>query len=171
MKFKNIKSFIGTTALTLSLVGCTTILDEQPRSIYEPGFFKTDKGVMGGLTSMYAHLRWLYGDGYLYSAWETGTDEATWAQSADGNFKDMDMSGVGNISVTTHPTSIVWNNVFSNINTANGVIENAMEVGLSPALIAEAQFFRAFDYFLLTQTYGGVTLDLGSGELKFNTSP
>lgn len=171
MKFKTIKSFLGTILLTLSMVGCSSILDEQPRSIYEPGFFKTEKGVMGGLTSMYAHLRWLYGDGYLYSAWETGTDEATWAQSADGNFKDMDMSGVGSISVTTHPTGIVWNTVFSNINTANGVIENASQVGLSPALIAEAQFFRAFDYFLLVQTYGGVPLDLGSGELKFNTSP
>lgn len=171
MKIKNIKSFLGTALLTLSLAGCSSILDEQPRSIYEPGFFKTEKGVMGGLTSMYAHLRWLYGDGYLYSAWETGTDEATWAQSADGNFKDMDMSGVGRISVTTHPTGIVWGTVYSNINTANGVIENASEVGLSPALIAEAQFFRAFDYFLLVQTYGGVPLDLGSGELKFNTSP
>ena len=39
------------------------------------------------------------------------------------------------------------------------------------ALIAEARFFRAFDYFMLVQTYGGVPLDMGSGELKFNTSP
>jgi hypothetical protein len=168
---KNLKSLLGTALLTLQLVSCNSILEEQPRSIYEPGFFKTETGVMGGLTAMYSHLRWLYGDGYLYSAWETGTDEATWAQSADGNFKDMDMTNVGRISVTTHPTSIVWNVVYSNINTANGVIENASEVGLSPALIAEAQFFRAFDYFLLVQTYGGVPLDLGSGELKFNTSP
>ena len=168
---KNIKSFVGTALLTASLISCNSILEEQPRSIYEPGFFKTETGVRGGLTAMYAHLRWLYGDGYLYSAWETGTDEATWAQSADGNFKDMDMTDVGRISVTTHPTSIVWGNVYSNINTANGVIENATEVGLSPSLIGEAQFFRAFDYFLLVQTYGGVPLDLGSGELKFNTSP
>ena len=171
MKLKNIKSFIGTALLTIALTACSDILDEQPRSIYEPGFFKSEKGAMGGLTAMYAHLRWLYGDGYLYSAWETGTDEATWAQSADGNFKDMDMSGVGQISVTTHPTSIVWSTVFANINTANGIIENATEVGLSASLVAEAQFFRAFDYFLLVQTYGGVPLDLGSGELKFNTSP
>lgn len=168
---KNLKSLLGIALLTLQLVSCNSILEEQPRSIYEPGFFKTETGVMGGLTAMYSHLRWLYGDGYLYSAWETGTDEATWAQSADGNFKDMDMTNVGRISVTSHPTSIVWNVVYSNINTANGVIENASEVGLSPALIAEAQFFRAFDYFLLVQTYGGVPLDLGSGELKFNTSP
>jgi hypothetical protein len=41
---------------------------------------------------------------------------------------------------------------------------------ISDALVAEARFFRAFDYFLLVQTFGGVPLDLGSGELKFNTS-
>src|SRR5690606_9751747 len=36
--------------------------------------------------------------------------------------------------------------------------------------IAEAHFFRAFDYFLLVQTFGGVPLDLGAGELKYNTT-
>src|SRR5690606_36832420 len=41
----------------------------------------------------------------------------------------------------------------------------------SEALIAEARFFRAFDYFLLVQTFGGVPLDLGAGELAFNTNP
>ena len=34
-------------------------MDETPRSIYTPGYFKTEKGVMGGLTAMYAHLRYL----------------------------------------------------------------------------------------------------------------
>src|SRR5690606_21142593 len=51
-----------------------------------------------------------------------------------------------------------------------GIVENATEVGLSDALIAEARFFRAFYYFQLVQNYGGVPLDLGAGELKFNTS-
>lgn len=171
MKFKSIKSSIATLLLTVSLVGCTDILEEQPRSIYEPGFFKTETGVMGGLTSMYAHLRYIYGQAYYYNSLVTGTDEATYAQSADGNFKDMDLSGAGLISATSYPTSILWSTVYSNINTASGIIENAEAVGLSPALIAEAQFFRAFDYFLLVQTYGGVPLDLGAGELKFNTSP
>src|SRR5690606_29195461 len=46
------------------------------------------------------------------------------------------------------------------------------EVGTIPeALISEARFFRAFDYFMLVQTFGGVPLDLGTGELKFNTNP
>lgn len=73
-------------------VACTNLLDEQPRSIYEPGYFKTEEGVQGGLTSMYAHLRYIYGQGYYYNITLTGTDEYTWANSADGNFKDADMT-------------------------------------------------------------------------------
>jgi starch-binding outer membrane protein, SusD/RagB family len=172
MKNRSIKKIFGFALAAFFVTACSNVLDEQPRSIFEPGFFKTERGVRGGLTAMYAHLRWMYGQAYYFNSCITGTDEATWGQSADGNFKDMDLSGVGSITSTSFPTSIVWSTAFPNINTASGIIENAAEVGTIPAsLIAEARFFRAFDYFLLVQTYGGVPLDLGAGELKFNTSP
>lgn len=171
MKLIQIKTIVATALMTLVLGGCNdNILDEQPRSIYEPGYFKTEKGVQGGLTSMYFHLRNLYGQAYYYNSLITGTDEATYGASADGNFKDMDLSGAGSIISTSYPTSILWSTVFPNINTASGVIENAGAAGFAESLISEARFFRAFDYFLLVQTYGGVPLDLGAGELKFNTS-
>lgn len=172
MKRFHIKAFFGTIFLTVLMAACSEdILVEQPRSIFEPGFFKTVKGVQGGITSLYAHLRYIYGQAYYYNSTQTGTDEATWAQSADGNFKDADLSGVGTLSSTSSRSDVLWGTAFSNINTASGIIENAEDVGISAALIAEARFFRAFDYFLLVQTFGGVPLDLGSGELKFNTSP
>ena len=171
MKRVHIRTVIGTTLIMLFLMACSDILEEQPRSIYEPGFFKTEKGVNGGLTALYAHLRYLYGQGYYYNSCQTGTDEATYAQSADQNFKDLDMSGVGSITPLSSRSDVLWTNAFPNINTASGIIENAEAVGtISDALVAEARFFRAFDYFLLVQTFGGVPLDLGSGELKFNTS-
>lgn len=163
---------LGTAALALFLTAsCSDILDEQPRSSYDPTFFKTEKGVEGGVTSMYAHLRYIYGQAYYYNSCLTGTDEATWGWSADGNFKDADLSGVGNLTATTCRSDALWGTAFSNINTANGVIENGAEVGVNESLVSEARFFRAFDYFLLVQTFGGVPLDLGSGELKFNTTP
>lgn len=172
MRHINIKNIIGTALLTVFLVGCSDILEEQPRSILEPGFFKSEQGVNGGLTSLYAHLRFIYGNAYYYNSGVTGTDEATYAQSADGNFKVMDVSGQGNITSTDNGgTGTLWDNAFPAINTASGIIENATAVGLKASLIAEAQFFRAFDYFMLVQTYGGVPLDMGAGELKFNTSP
>lgn len=163
---------LGTAALALFLTAsCSDILDEQPRSSYDPTFFKTEKGVEGGVTSMYAHLRYIYGYAYYYNSCLTGTDEATWGWSADGNFKDADLSGVGNLTATTCRSDALWGTAFSNINTANGVIENGAEVGVNESLVSEARFFRAFDYFLLVQTFGGVPLDLGSGELKFNITP
>lgn len=163
---------LGTAALALFLTAsCSDILDEQPRSSYDPTFFKTEKGVEGGVTSMYAHLRYIYGQAYYYNSCLTGTDEATWGWSADGNFKDADLSGVGNLTATTCRSDALWGTAFSNINTANGVIENGAEVGVNESLVSEARFFCAFDYFLLVQTFGGVPLDLGSGELKFNITP
>ncbi len=149
---------------------CSDILDEEPRSLLDPTFFNTETGIEGGLTSLYAHLRYIYGNGYWLNICETGTDEYTWAQSADGNFKDADLSGVGQLTPTSSRSDVLWGNAFANINTANGIIENGEASGINNALLAEAYFFRAFDYFLLVQTFGGVPLDLGAGPLKYNTS-
>ncbi|MGM9718160.1 MAG: RagB/SusD family nutrient uptake outer membrane protein [Prevotella sp.] len=171
-KISNNIRLIGAAALGVLIMGsCSDILDEQPRSNYDPGFFQTELGIKGGLTSLYANLRNLYGQAYYFNSQETGTDEYTYAQSADGNFKDADVSGAGSpLNSTNCRADVLWGSAFSNINTASGVIENATAAGMSEALIAEARFFRAFDYFNLVQTFGGVPLDLGSGELKFNTS-
>src|SRR5574344_2295376 len=134
MKRINIKYVLGATLLSMFMLGCSEILEEQPRSIYEPGYFKTEKGVHGGLTSMYAHLRYIYGQAYYYNACQTGTDETTYAQSADANFKDMDISDVSNLTAATSRADVLWGTAFSNINTANGVIENAAAVGVPDAL-------------------------------------
>jgi starch-binding outer membrane protein, SusD/RagB family len=151
--------------------GCKKVLEEQPRSNYTPGFFQTTTGVQGGITSLYAHLRYIFGNAYFYNTGETGTDEVTYGQSADQNFKVMDVSNQGNIDPSSSRADVLWGNSFSDINTASGIIENAVKVGSIPvSLIAEARFFRAFDYFMLVQTFGGVPLDLGAGELKFNTT-
>lgn len=168
--FTNIR-VLGTAALAVFFAtSCSDILDEQPRSIYEPTFFQTERGVQGGITAMYSNLRNLYGQAYYYNACLTGTDEATWAQSADGNFKDADLSGVGSLTASSSRSDALWGTTFPNINTANGIIENGTAVGISAPLLAEAHFFRGMDYFMLVQTFGGVPLDLGGGELKFNTS-
>lgn len=169
MKRIYIKTILGAISFLL-LAGCEDILVEQPRSIYTPEYFKTEKGVYGGLTALYENQRRYYHNGYYYNSLFNGTDEATYGQSADGNFWPMDFSGQAELTPANDPSGRLWGNAFININTASGIIENAAAVGISDELIAEARFFRAFDYFLLVQTFGGVPLDLGSGELKFNTS-
>ena len=174
MKTKSIKYILAAglvcCGLSTTMTSCNDVLDEQPRSQFDPTFFNTKAGIEGGLTSLYAHLRYFYGNGYYLNTLETGTDEYTYAQSADGNFKDADLSGVGSVNPSSTVAGGAWGTLFANINTASGIIENGASAGIDPALLAEAYFFRAFDYFILVQTYGGVPLDLGAGELKFNTS-
>ena len=174
MKAKSIKYILAAglvcCGISTTMTSCSSVLDEQPRSTYDPSFFNTPTGIEGGLTALYAHLRYFYGNGYYLNTLETGTDEYTYAQSADGNFKDADLSGVGSVTPTSTVAGGAWNELFYNINTSNGIIENGTAANLSDALLAEAYFFRAFDYFILVQTYGGVPLDLGAGELKFNTT-
>lgn len=169
---KNIFRICGlAVASALTLSACSDILDEQPRSSFDPTFFSTEDGVKGGLTALYSHLRNIYGQAYYYNACETGTDEYTYAQSADGNFKDADLSGAGNLTPTSCRADVIWGQSFSDINTACSVIENASAVGIDESLVAEAYFFRAFHYFNLVRHFGGVPLDLGGGELHSNTAP
>ena len=168
---KNIaKIALGIAGVALLASSCNKILEESPKAKYTPDYFSTAQGVEGGLTALYAQLRFLYGNGYYYNILTTGTDEATYGQSADGNFKDADLSGAGSLNASTSRSDNLWGQAFTYINTASGIIENAEAVGLDKAMIAEARFFRAFDYFQLVQTFGGVPLDLGNGELKFNNT-
>ena len=161
--------WIGMIGLLLT-GSCTDVLEEQPRSSFTPEFFQTEAGIMGGLTAVYSHLRYFYGPiGALYRG-TNGTDEATWGISQDGGGQAMDTYGTSIIS-TTGSVSDIWNRAFIYINTCNGIISIGGANNMSPALLAEAKFFRAFDYFLLVQTYGEVPLDLGSGNLEFNTTP
>ena len=175
MKTKSIKYFVAAglvcCGLSTTMTSCSDVLDEQPRSNLDPTFFTSKKGIEGGLTSLYAHLRYFYGNGYYLNSCETGTDEYTYAQSGSGqNFQSLDETGKGDITSSNCDAGNLWGTAFANINTANGIIENGAAAGISESLLAEAYFFRAFDYFLLVQTFGGVPLDLGAGELKFNTS-
>jgi starch-binding outer membrane protein, SusD/RagB family len=158
-------------ATLFSTLGCNDILEETPRDRFEPGFFKTEQGVIGGLTGLYANLRRVYGQPYYYNACETGTDEYTYGSQADGNFRAADLSGLGIPDASNSRWDVLWNAAYSAINSASGIITNGEAANVSPSLVAEARFFRAFDYFLLVQTFGGVPLDLGGGILKFNTTP
>ncbi len=171
MKKHNIFIVAGLLAAGLSLTGCSDVLDETTRENLTPEYFKTEKGVEGGITALYANLRNVWGNGYWLIANETGTDEYTWGHGGNENDKPIDMSNTGELNPTNCRADVLWNYAFSDINTANGVIENATSVaGIPESLISEARFFRAFDYFWLVQEFGGVPLDLGSGELKFNTT-
>jgi len=171
----NIKNKIaaaGLVLMTLFIGSCSnSLLEETPRSSFTADYFKTADGVKSGLTALYQNLRQEY-MGYYIDACEAGTDEYTFGNQNQSNSQLMDLTpGKGDlISASSSRSDVLWNAMFTNINTANGIIQYGAAAGVDPSLTAEANFFRAFDYFMLVQTFGGVPLDLGSGELQMNTS-
>lgn len=167
----NIKNIaLAAVLASMGFVSCQDILDEEPRSNFAPDALKSEAGVKNGLTGLYQNLRNMYGNMYFYNSLETGTDEYTWGQSAGGDFKDHDLSGVGTLTPSSSRSDVLWGNAYTAINSACAIIENGEEAGMLPSLLAEAYFFRGFHFFNLVQTFGGVPLDLGSGKLKSNQS-
>ena len=145
---KNKIKTVGLASLGLAMLwSCSEVLDETPRSIYDPGFFQTDKGIEGGLTSLYSHLRNVYGNGYYMNIQETGTDEYTYGQSADGNFKDADLSGAGSLTSSSSRSDVLWNNVFTYINTASGIIDLVLASWRSMPLLRVHLFVTPYQRF------------------------
>lgn len=164
---KNILSIFVIAVMLFS--ACSDKLEEQPRSELTPEFFSTEEGVESGLTSVYSQLRFLYGPHAMMFLTTEGTDEATYGGlNNSGDSYDLDSYVV---TSSNSEVETLWNRPFPAINTCSGIIENAETAGVDVSLVAEARFFRAFNYFLLVTTFGDVPLDLGSGELAFNTSP
>src|SRR5579872_1182057 len=94
--------FVVTGLLALLLMsGCNKVLQETPRASFTPVYFQTPNGVLGGLTALYAHLRYIYGNAYYWDMCQCGTDETTWGQSggSGSNFQAQDYSVPG-----VHPT-------------------------------------------------------------------
>jgi hypothetical protein len=170
---KSINKYIALLSAVLVLAsGCRDILEEEPRSTLTPDLFETAQGLEGGLTAAYAYLRYYYGTEGGHNLTVYGTDEFTNGnQTTDPPLNTYRALTPANGEVTTP-----WNRAYPAINTLNGVIELAPQVAdlteeQRQNIIGEAKYLRAQWYFILAETFGGVTLDLGSGPLAFNRTP
>jgi len=170
---RNIYRLLCGSVLTAFLFSsCSDILEEQPRSSLTPDLFKTEIGLESGLAAAYTGLRWLVGAQGPMFCMELGTDEFT--SGASNTNWTLDMTPAANGTLITSETGdfgAFWTSSFQWINTCNGVIDYGTELNLSPVLIAEARCLRAYYYFNIVQMFGAAPLDLGAGNLKFNTSP
>jgi hypothetical protein len=176
MKSLSIK--LTTLVLVLLATACKDLLTEQPRSNLTPTYYTTGTGINSGLTSVYSSFKFYYGTEGGMNLSVYGTDEFTHGQQVSN--PPLDIYGTTlNASLNDGKGGDLqtpWNRAYGAINTCNAIIELGadapdLSADQKKALLAEAKYLRAHWYFILVTTFGGVTLDLGSGPLKFNTTP
>lgn len=147
----------------LGMTSCDDKLTEEPKSTIVPDFFKTRQGFELGLAAAYAGSRRFWGDMDFFVNMVPGTDEFTFGRDLTGAGRDMSIYGSSYLTNDSRVTN-VWTQAYIYINTCNGLVDNAANLGdlsdeLKVEMVAEAKFLRANYYFVLVQLFGDVTLN------------
>jgi len=162
MKIYRKISFIVASAIILtSANSCKKVLEESPESALYPSYFGTPAGVQAAVTGVYADLRNGLFTGENFEFFYAGTDEViAGASSLTNNTILCSYNGV------TPSNGPDITGLYVDINTLNGVLQYASAITDATArtqYVAQAKFLRGYLYFLLIQTYGGLTATQKSG--------
>ncbi|MEO6232513.1 MAG: RagB/SusD family nutrient uptake outer membrane protein [Ferruginibacter sp.] len=158
--------FIGSIISMLVLASCKkTFLDEKVYSAYAPETLTDSLGLEASLTGLYNHLSQFYTtsgrQGWL-NVWQVGTDIA-FAGQPEGI--EVPYFNYPLLISTDAAASFTWSFGYRMINNANIIIANVENPNLGgmtqrnkDQVDAEAKFFRAYAYNILTTCFGKVPL-------------
>jgi hypothetical protein len=169
MKHKTFKYGLLLATILFASFGCKKVLEEQPRTSFAPSFFSTADGIQGGIAGIYSSFRGIWGQQINMQLFNGGTDEALRGGSVDNGAVHWMVYNNPVIKSNTNNYEGLWNSLFIDINTANGVLLYGATADLPAAtktqLLAQAKFLRGFCYYYLVTTFGAVPL-----HTTFNTS-
>jgi starch-binding outer membrane protein, SusD/RagB family len=154
---------VAAMALATVIAGCVSI-DENLVTGVSSAYYATPDGLNSALISSYAQLRGFYGKEQLLSLTQVGTD--TWQAGDQQGSNNINFDAYNGILNSQAPElANTWNPAYVMINTLNAALERGPNTsGIAPAtknaLLGEAHFLRALQYFTLVQTFGDVTLSL-----------
>ncbi len=180
MKIKNILSL---AAATILFVSCGDKMDYKEYSVYDEDYVKTTFARAAGLvTSVYNDLDSDFGN-YSGALLASATDESVYSHSGNA----IETFYNGGWSATNNNDASLWTKCWRGISYANlfldefkdeTFVEYLMDLDYNQALHQyqnlqfEARFLRAYYYFLLVRSFGGVpliTANLDANEA--NTQP
>ncbi|MDO1450445.1 RagB/SusD family nutrient uptake outer membrane protein [Rhodocytophaga aerolata] len=144
--------------LLLLFSGCNDLLEEVPQDrLSQENFYKTKEDAIAGLNAVYSQMR--VGDAYgsWYPAIMVGLDDYTLARGSQ-----VPISEYQGMGALIGRTDNLWRIFYQCINSANIVIDLAPGIAMSEtdrnAIIGEARFLRALNYYNLVRNFGGVPL-------------
>jgi hypothetical protein len=165
--YKGLIVFAGMT-LTLS---CKKALEENnPSGITAESVFTTPAGFETLVSAAYSYQRWWYGKEEGVSLSEMGTD--LWMSGAGD--VTTDLTQYINLQATNTAITTEWQQLYAAINLCNAGINKIGGAGLSaavrPVREAELKFLRAFYYWHITETWGGVHFSLHETQAAITTA-
>lgn len=145
--------------LITGFASCKKVLDEENLSgITDETLYTTPKGFETLVNAAYSYQRWWYGKERGFNMAETGTD--LWTNGAGDVYPDL--TTYQNLQATNGALQEVWANFYKAINVCNAGIARIGNSGMEEALqvqrTAEFRFLRAFYYYHIVETWGGVHL-------------
>ena len=162
--YKHMNTIVLAAAISLLGIGCDRFLEKQPTGVESSAtFFKTADQAIAALTAVYDVTGWRYsqeisewflGDICSDDAEKGGENAADWAELQQ--LKEFKGTATNTISYNR------WKEFYQGVFRANLVILNVpgidMDTELRERIVAEAKFLRAYFYFQLVKTFGGVPL-------------
>lgn len=160
------RRFIGALALSFGLLatGLTScdLVEYNPSGTTADIVFSTPEGYEKLINAIYVNYRKeIYGREDVMFMTEGGTD--LWHNAAFESY-NTEFTEYKNLNEIKPQLKNFWNRNYEPINLCNAAINRVEDAGYGndtarrDAKVAEAHFFRAFSYWHLVETFGGVTL-------------
>jgi len=158
----------------LAISACKSFLDEDPRStVTSEVYYQNASQAKENIISMYrigAPVRY----GVATSAYigPTASINSFLTGYFSNNYEGQELVSLysrqltrqQNLRIVSNTMNSIWNDSYRAINIANGAIKHIPDIDMDDnakkLLIAEARFFRAFNYFYLVKTFGAVPLSV-----------
>lgn len=154
---EKLKAVLTTCLILILSSGCEKEFLEKspPDSLTEEGFYNSAERAQMGVNAIYVSLQQAWSEN-VSRIHEVPSGEVVLSNTTPLAYNDF----------TYHPalTQIhsSWTGLYEGIVRANAVIKNVPSINMDDALknqyIGEAKFLRAFNYFTLTNLFGGVPL-------------
>jgi hypothetical protein len=144
-----------------SLFSCRKLAEYNPSNATAEAAWTTPQGFITAVNAAYSEQRYFYGkeDGIFMA--ESGTD--LWFNQGKANFANQLSRYQGFTSSASGTNRNVWRQIWKGINQCNAGINRIDGAGFTSETekntrLAELRFLRAFYYWHIVETYGGVML-------------
>lgn len=158
MKFSK-QIYVALAAVMLA--GLTTACEKQleeynPSGLTPDAVYTTPAGFDNLVNAAYSYTRWWYGKEDGISMSEMGTD--LWLRGAGD--VNPDLTDYTTLQSSSRAVESIWSKLYIGVNVCNAGISRIGESGMSDALKktreGELRFLRAFYYWHIVESWGGV---------------